>query len=32
MFWKEYCAGYWLKELQKSVDSFTGRRDITEIH
>ena len=25
--WKEYCAEYWLKELQES----TGRRDKTEI-
>ena len=29
--WKEYCAEYWLKELQKSMDRCTGRRDITEI-
>ena len=29
--WKEYCAEYWLKELQESMDRCTGRRDITEI-
>ena len=29
--WKEYCAGYWFKELQESMDRCTGRRDITEI-
>ena len=29
--WKEYCAEYWLKELQESIDMCTGRRDITEI-
>ena len=29
--WKEYCAEYSLKELQQSMDSSTGRRDITEI-
>ena len=28
---KEYCAEYWLKELQESMDSCTGRCDITEI-
>ena len=28
---KEYCAEYWLKELQESMDKCTGRRDITEI-
>ena len=27
--WKEYCADYWLKELQKSMDRSTGRNDIT---
>ena len=27
MAWKEYCAEYWLKELQKSMDSC----DIPEI-
>ena len=29
--WKEYCAEYWFKELQKNMDRCTGRRDITEI-
>ena len=29
--WKEYCAEYWLKELQKNMDSCTGRRNITEL-
>ena len=29
--WKEYCAEYWLKELQKSNDRCTGHHDITEI-
>ena len=29
--WKEYCAEYWLKELQESMDRCTGRLDITEI-
>ena len=29
--WKEYCAEYWLKELQESKDKCTGRLDITEI-
>ena len=29
--WKEYCAEYWLKELQESMNSCTGRCDITEI-
>ena len=28
--WKEYCAEYWLKKLQESMDKFTGRRDITD--
>ena len=28
--WKEYCAKYWLKELQGSMNMRTGRRDITE--
>ena len=23
--WKEYCAQYWLKELQESMDRCTGR-------
>ena len=30
--WKEYCAEYWLKELQERKDRYTGRRDITKIH
>ena len=29
--WKEYCAEYWLKELQRSMDGCNGRCDITEI-
>ena len=29
--WKQYCAEYWLKELQESMDRCTGRRDISEI-
>ena len=29
--WKEYCAEYWSKELQESMDSCTVCRDITEI-
>ena len=29
--WKEYCAEYWFKELQESMDRFTGRHDITKI-
>ena len=29
--WKEYCADYWLKELQENMDKCTGRRDISEI-
>ena len=29
--WTEYCAEYWIKELQESRDSCTGRCDITEI-
>ena len=29
--WKEYCAEYWLKELQESMDRCTGRQDVTEI-
>ena len=29
--WKEYCAEYWLKELQESMDRCNGRLDITEI-
>ena len=27
---KEYCAEYWLRELQESTDRCTGRRVITE--
>ena len=29
--WKEYCGEYWLKELQESMDRYTGSRDKTEI-
>ena len=29
--WKEYCAEYWLKELQESMNGCTGRHDVTEI-
>ena len=29
--WKEYCAEYWIKEVQESMDRRTGRRDVTEI-
>ena len=29
--WKEYWAEYWLKELQESMDRFTGCHNITEI-
>ena len=28
--WKEYCAEYWLKELQESMGRWIGRHDITE--
>ena len=28
---KEYCAEYWLKELQESMDKCNGHRDMTEI-
>ena len=28
---KEYCAEYWLKKLQESMDRCTGHRDINEI-
>ena len=28
--WKEYCAEYFLKEIQESMDRCTGRRNITE--
>ena len=31
MAWKNYCAEYWLKELQESMDRCTGCHDITEI-
>ena len=27
--WKEYCAEYWLKELQEIMDRCTGHGDIT---
>ena len=29
--WKEYCAKYWLKELQESIDRCKGHHDITEV-
>ena len=29
--WKEYCAEYWLKQLQESMDKCTGHRHIIEI-
>ena len=30
--WKEYCAEYWLREVQQeNMDRYTGRRNITEI-
>ena len=29
--WEEYCAEYWLKELQESMYMCTGRPDITKI-
>ena len=29
--WKEYCAEYWLKELQESMDRCTGHCNIAEI-
>ena len=29
--WKEYCAEYWLKELQESIDRCTGRRDVSKL-
>ena len=29
--WKEYCAEYWFKELQESMDRCTGHHDITQI-
>ena len=28
---KEYCAEYWLKDLQESMERCTGHHDITEI-
>ena len=28
---KEYCAEYWLKELQENMNRCTDRRDITEV-
>ena len=28
--WKEYCAEYWSKELQESMDRCNGHRDITD--
>ena len=31
MAWEEYCAEYWLNELQESMDRCTGCRNITEI-
>ena len=29
--WKEYCVEHWLKELQESMDRYTGCWDVTEI-
>ena len=29
--WKEYCAEYWLKELQESMDRWPDFCDITEV-
>ena len=29
--WKEYCAAYWLKKLQKSMDKCSGHHAITEM-
>ena len=29
--WKEYCAEYWLKELQDSMNSGTSHRNLTEM-
>ena len=29
--WREYCAEYWLNELQEDMDRYTSCRDITEI-
>ena len=31
MAWKEYCAEYWLRELQESINRYTGHSNITEI-
>ena len=31
MAWKEYCAEYWFKELQESMDRCNGRSNITKI-
>ena len=28
---KGYCAEYWLKEFQESMDRWAGHQDITEI-
>ena len=30
--WKECCAEYWFKEVQKSIDRCTGRRRITALN
>ena len=30
LIWKQYCAEYWLKELQENMYRCTGDRDITE--
>ena len=29
--WNGHCSFYWLRELQESMDMWTGGRDITEI-
>ena len=29
--WKEYCAEYWLKEFQESMDRCNGCHNVTEI-
>ena len=31
LIWKEYCVEYWLKELQESMDRWTGCCNMTEI-
>ena len=31
MAWKEYCAEYWLKECQESMDRCSGRREKNEV-